>query len=156
MNKLVANPQRFLAFRHRLGETPYFEKSHTMSYLQLAYLHLATALLAFILGTLQLLQRKGSIQHRLIGKYFMGLMLVTAIIALWMPAQIGPTLMGHFGFIHLFCLLVLYSVPASYLAIRRGHLASHKAHLIGVYVGGLLIAGGFALMPGRLLHGWLF
>lgn len=134
----------------------YFHNSPTMSYLHLSYIHLATALLAFALGTVQLLQRKGSMQHRIIGKYFMVLMLVTAIVALWMPAQIGPTFMGHFGFIHLFCLLVLYSVPASYLAIRRGQLASHKAHLIGVYAGGLVIAGGFALMPGRLLHGWLF
>jgi len=28
--------------------------------------------------------------------------------------------------------------------------------MIGVYVGGILIAGTFALMPGRLLHEWLF
>jgi len=33
---------------------------------------------------------------------------------------------------------------------------AHRANMLGVYVGGVLIAGAFALMPGRLLHGWLF
>lgn len=28
--------------------------------------------------------------------------------------------------------------------------------MISLYVGGLLIAGSFTLMPGRLLHGWVF
>ena len=127
-----------------------------MSYLHLSYIHLATVLIAFILGTFLLFQKKGTGMHRLIGKYFMVLMLVTAIIALFMPAQIGPKLLGHFGFIHLFCFLVLYSVPAAYFAVRKGNLVNHQANLIGVYVGGILIAGAFAFMPGRLLHKWLF
>lgn len=130
--------------------------SLNMTYLTLAYIHLATVMLAFVLGTLLLLQKKGTVLHRLVGKFFMVLMLLTALIALCMPAQIGPTLLGHFGFIHLFCLLIFYAVPSAYFAIRQGDLAKHKANLIGVYVGGLLIAGAFALMPGRLLHSWLF
>ena len=28
--------------------------------------------------------------------------------------------------------------------------------MISTYVGGILIAGSFALMPGRLLNDWLF
>ncbi len=86
----------------------------------------------------------------------MVLMVVTAIVALLMPAQIGPRFLGHFGFIHLFCFLVLYSIPSSYFAVRKGNIMKHKANLIGVYVGGILIAGTFALMPGRLLYKWLF
>lgn len=127
-----------------------------MSYLHLAYIHLATVLLAFTLGTFLLFQKKGTALHRLIGKYFMVLMLLTAIVALFMPAQVGPKFLGHFGFIHLFCLLVLYSVPSAYFAVRKGNIVKHKAHLMGVYVGGILIAGAFAFMPGRLLHNWLF
>lgn len=48
------------------------------------------------------------------------LMLMTSIVALFMSAQIGPEFLGHFGFIHLFCLLVLYLVPSAYFAVLEG------------------------------------
>lgn len=127
-----------------------------MSYLQLAYIHLATVLLASFLGALLLFKKKGTASHRLIGKYYMMLMLTTAVVALFMPAKVGPAFLGHFGFIHLFCVLVLYAVPNAYFAASKGELAKHKYNMIGVYVGGILIAGAFTLMPGRLLHKWLF
>lgn len=86
----------------------------------------------------------------------MVLMLITAVIALFMPSQVGPALFGHFGFIHLFCLLVFYSVPTAYLAIKKGNIKRHRRAMLGLYIGGLLIAGAFTFTPGRLLHHWLF
>jgi len=71
-----------------------------------------------------------------------------------MAAEVGPRLLGHFGFIHLFSFLVLYSVPSAYLAVRQSKIRVHKAYMLGVYIGGILIAGGFAFTPGRLLHTW--
>lgn len=127
-----------------------------MSYQQLAYLHLATVLPAFLLGTYLLLRRKGSPQHRLLGKIYMGLMLLTATVTLFMPAVVGPRLLEHFGFIHLFSLLTFYSVPTAYYAARHHQVRRHRASMIALYVGALVIAGGFAFMPGRLLHRWLF
>jgi uncharacterized membrane protein len=112
--------------------------------------------LASILGVLLLVNKKGTASHRRIGKYYMMLMLTTAVVALLMPAKVGPVFLGHFGFIHLFCVLVLYAVPTAYFAARKGELAKHKYNMIGVYLGGILIAGAFTLMPGRLLHKWLF
>jgi uncharacterized membrane protein len=47
-------------------------------------------------------------------------------------------------------------VPAAYIHARRGNIAKHRSAMIGLYVGGILIAGSFAFMPGRLLHSWLF
>lgn len=127
-----------------------------MTYLQLAYVHLATVLPAFVIGTYLLLSRKGSPVHKRLGKIYMVLMLATAVVTLFMPAVVGSRLFNHFGFIHFFSLLVLYSVPAAYLAARKSDVRQHKYNMIGVYVGGILIAGAFALMPGRLLHTWLF
>ena len=127
-----------------------------MTYTQLAYLHLATVLPAFMIGAFQLLRRKGTPSHKLLGKIYMILMLVTGLITLAMPAEVGPRLFGHFGFIHAFSFLTLYSVPAAYFAIRRGNIKVHRANMIGLYVGGILIAGSFALAPGRMLHEWLF
>ena len=87
-----------------------------MTYLQLAYLHLGTVFPAFLIGTFLLLNRKGTPAHKVLGKIYMSLMLVTAIVTLFMSAGVGPTLLGHFGFIHLFSFLVFYSVPTAYLA----------------------------------------
>lgn len=127
-----------------------------MSYIFLAYIHLATVVPAFFIGTFLLLRRKGTLIHRSLGKVYMLLMLLTAVITLFMTAQVGPTLMNHFGFIHLFSFLVLYSVPAAFFAARNKDLRTHRNNMIGVYFGGILIAGGFAFAPGRLLHSWLF
>lgn len=127
-----------------------------MSYLYLAYVHLATIVPAFLIGTYQLVSAKGTPGHRFLGKIYMVLMLLTAVITLLMPAHVGPSVLGHFGFIHAFSVLVLISVPTAYVNARKGNIRAHRSAMIGVYVGGILIAGTFALMPGRMLHQWLF
>ena len=126
-----------------------------MIYLQLAYFHLGTVFPAFLIGTYLLLSHKGTPGHKFLGKVYMLLMLFTALITLFMSAEVGPTFLGHFGFIHLLSFLVLYSVPAAYLAARNGNIKRHRGHMIGLYVGGILVAGIFTLMPGRMLHNWL-
>jgi uncharacterized membrane protein len=126
-----------------------------MSYLQLAYLHLATILPAFVIGTYLLLNTKGTTKHKRLGKIYMLLMLITACITLFMSAEVGPSLFGHFGFIHLLSVLVIYTVPAALIIAKSGNIQAHRFHMIGLYVGGLLIAGIFTLMPGRLLHSWI-
>ncbi len=127
-----------------------------MTYTQLAYLHLATVVPAFVLGGLQLLKPKGTSSHRILGKIYMLLMLATAVITLIMPAQVGPRILHHFGVIHIFSLLALFCVPSAYLAARRGYIRAHRGAMISLYVGGILIAGTLAFSPGRMLHRWLF
>lgn len=127
-----------------------------MHYLELAYLHLATILPAFLIGTYLLLRRKGTPSHRLLGEIYMLLMLITAVITLFMSAEVGPRLLNHFGFIHLLSILVLYNVSFAYRAIRRGNVQAHAGYMKGLYMGGLLIAGFFTLLPGRMLNAWLF
>ncbi len=127
-----------------------------MTYLQLTYLHLATILPAFVIGVFQMLGRKGTPIHKFLGKTYMVLMLATSLITLAMPAQIGPKLLNHFGFIHLFSFLTLYGVPGAYFAARRHDLKTHRANMIGLFFGGILIAGVFAFSPGRMLYEWLF
>jgi uncharacterized membrane protein len=127
-----------------------------MTYTQLAYLHLATVVPAFFLGGLQLLKRKGTPGHKYLGKIYMLLILATALITLSMPAKVGPQFLHHFGFIHIFSLLGLTSVPVAYVAARRGNIRAHRAAMVSLYIGGILIAGAFAFSPGRMLHEWLF
>jgi uncharacterized membrane protein len=127
-----------------------------MTYTQLAYLHLATVVPAFFLGALQLFRRKGTSAHRLIGKIYMLLMLATALITLMMPAEVGPRFLDHFGFIHIFSFMALFGVPSAYFAARQGNIQAHRSAMLGLYIGGILIAGAFAFSPGRMLHEWLF
>ena len=127
-----------------------------MTYMQLTYLHLGTLAPAFVIGTYLLLNRKGTPAHRLLGKIYMVLMLFTAIVTLFMEAVIGPLFLNHFGYIHLLSLFVIYTVPTAYTAIRSGNIGVHRRKMIGLYVGALLVAGGFTLTPGRLMHSWLF
>jgi uncharacterized membrane protein len=82
----------------------------------------------------------------------MGLMLFTGVLTLFMPAKVGTQFLGHFGWIHLLRILTIYTVPAAYLSAKRGKIASHKRKMILLYVGAMLIAGGFTFVPGRYLY----
>lgn len=127
-----------------------------MTYQQLTYFHLATVLPAFVIGSILLAMPKGTRPHKALGRGYLVLMIGTGIITLFMPAHVGPTAYSHFGFIHAFSALTLYSAPAAYMAARRGDIRTHRGNMISLYVGGILIAGGFAFAPGRLLHTSLF
>ena len=127
-----------------------------MTYHQIAYLHLASILPAFAIGSYMLVMRKGSSLHKILGRTYLLLMLATGFTTLFMSAKVGPILLGHFGFLHLFSLYIFYSVPAAYFAARSGKISAPRWNMIGLYVGGILIAGTFAFMPGRMLHEFTF
>ncbi|HCH32105.1 MAG TPA: hypothetical protein DE045_04075 [Oceanospirillaceae bacterium] len=122
----------------------------------LSFIHLSTIAPAFVIGTYMLVTQKGTPRHKVLGRIYMLLMLFTALVTLFMSAKVGPTLWDHFGFIHLLSLLVLYSVPRAYFAIRAGDVYTHKMNMIGLYIGGLIVAGSFTLMPGRFLGDLIF
>lgn len=122
------------------------------NYETLMYFHLATVVPCFFIGTMLLLIKKGTRFHVYAGRVYMILMLITAMITLFMPAQVGPTLFNHFGWLHLFSLLTLEGVPSGYLAIKKGNIKRHKRAMIQLYFGALVIAGGFTFVPGRFLY----
>lgn len=124
--------------------------------LTLIYVHLGTIAPAFFLGTYLMAARKGDSRHRLLGKIYMTLMLFTAGVSLFIEASVGPQFGGHFGLIHLLSLLTIATVPYAYIAAKNHDVLAHKYSMTFLYIGGLLIAGGFTLVPGRLMHGWLF
>ena len=92
----------------------------------------------------------------LLGKVYMLLMLFSATLTLFMSAQVGPTMLNHFGYIHLLSVFTIYCVPTAYIASRRGNIKRHRYYMIGLYFGGILVAGGFAMFPGRMLGDLLF
>jgi len=129
-----------------------------MPYLQLAYLHLITVVPAFLIGTLLIFsKRKGSLTHKthkLLGKIYLVLLLITALISLFMPAALGPTLLGRFGWIHLLSVVTLITVFTAYFNARNGNIKTHRNQMVGLYFGGIILAGSFSFLPGRMLHSW--
>ena len=112
-------------------------------------IHLATVIPALPLGAYILLSRKGGRLHRLLGRLWAGMMVATAISAFWLRSN------GSLSPIHIFSVITLVSIPLAVIAIRRGHVERHRRAMLGTYIG-LVIAGAFAFLPGRLLNVWLF
>lgn len=114
------------------------------------YLHLTCAVAALVLGAVQLARTKGTASHRLAGWVFVALMLTVAISSLWIPSFL------HLTWIHVFTLITLVSLPLALWRIRHGNVRGHAAAMKGLYIGGLVIAGIFTLVPGRLLGNLLW
>ena len=116
-------------------------------------IHLATVVPAFFLGTwLIFFSRKGSPVHRIAGASYLVLMTVTATAAIFIR-QLRP---GSFSLLHLFVLLTYWSVFSALWNLRRKNIRGHQAAMIGLYVGGLLIAGSLTFLPGRIMHRLFF
>jgi uncharacterized membrane protein len=127
-----------------------------MNYDSLMYLHLGTVIPAFVLGTILLIIKKGTPIHKYLGRIYMILMLVTAFVTLFMAADVGPRFLNHFGWIHSFSFLTIWTVPTAYLAIKKGNVKAHKRKMILLYFGAIIIAGGFTFVPGRYMYNLFF
>jgi len=112
-------------------------------------IHLATVIPAFAIGTwLIFFSTKGSRWHRALGAAYLTLMTMTAFATLFIRT-INP---GHLSLIHLFIPLTLFGVFGALWNVRRGNIKGHRQAMLGLYIGGLLLAGGLTLLPGRLLN----
>ncbi|HEX2760807.1 MAG TPA: DUF2306 domain-containing protein [Rhizomicrobium sp.] len=120
-------------------------------------LHVFTVVPAFFLGAwLIFFSRKGARRHRAIGYAYLGLMTVTAIAALFIHQIPSIDIVFGFGPIHLFSLLTLSGVVGALRGAWGHDVRMHRSAMPGVYIGGILIAGTFAFLPGRIMHAMLF
>ena len=110
-------------------------------------LHLLAALAAFVLGLMQFILPKGTGLHRTTGWIWVVLIATAAVSSLF----IRMVNHGAFSFIHILSGWTLVVLPMAVYAARRGDIAKHRGRMTGLFVGGLLIAGTLAFMPGRLM-----
>lgn len=110
-------------------------------------LHTAAAFIAAASGIFVLLRTKGTPSHRLAGYAFAIAMIVTAISSFWITS-LTP---GRYSWIHILSIVTLISIPLGIRARRMGNIRAHAGNMIGPFIG-LVIAGAFTLMPGRILH----
>jgi uncharacterized membrane protein len=110
-------------------------------------IHLFAAVPALAVGLLTLTLKKGTALHKGLGRTWVALMIVTAGSSFWIQS-LNP---GHYSWIHLLAIWTLFSLVMAVRAIRwRRDRPGHVAWMVGTYVG-LLIAGGLAFLPDRLL-----
>lgn len=115
------------------------------------WLHLATVVPALPLGAWLLWrQRKGDAAHRIGGRIWVLLMIVTAIDSFWIR-----TITGGIGPIHIFSVVTIVQLPRAIWFAKSGQIDRHLKTMRGVFYG-LIAAGFFAMAPGRTLWALLF
>lgn len=124
----------------------------TYSWTPLIIGHTTLALLAIVLGGVLLASPKGHRAHRIGGWIWVGLMSAVAGVSF---AIHGP---NGYSWIHILSAFTLISLVCGVLLARAHRVQSHRFTMISIYVGALLIAGAFTLLPsrliGRALWGW--
>lgn len=116
-------------------------------------IHAFAAMAAFTLGIIQLAAPKGTLPHRTLGWIWVTLMLVVSVTAFFIHKI---RLWGEWSPIHLLAIFTLIMLPVAVMAARGHAVARHRASMIGIFVGALVIAGLFTLLPGRIMHAVVF
>ncbi|HZD25811.1 MAG TPA: DUF2306 domain-containing protein [Alphaproteobacteria bacterium] len=116
-------------------------------------IHAFSAMAAFALGVVQVAAPKGALPHRSMGFLWAGLMLLVAGSSFFIHEI---RLWGEWSPIQLLSILTLAAVPAAVWAAHRHRVARHRSAMLGLFLGALVIAGIFTLLPGRIMHAVVF
>ena len=106
--------------------------------------HLTSALMAIAIGGFVLMQQKGTALHRIAGRVWVGLMVLTALLSFGIRSS------GKLSWIHQLSISTLFAIVMALIAISRDDVAAYKYWMRGVYIGSV-VAGVFTLLPHRQL-----
>jgi uncharacterized membrane protein len=115
--------------------------------------HAFAAMAAFALGLVQFAAPKGTLPHRTVGWIWVVLMAVVAASSFWIHEI---RLLGPWSPIHLLSIFTLIMLPIAVWRARRHRVADHRRIMTMTFVGALVIAGLFTLLPGRIMHAVVF
>ena len=129
------------------------------------YIHAFFALTAIPVGLYIFFKKKGTKQHRFIGRVWVSCLLIVSVTALFITSPMTDTAFNPrlYSWIHLLIPFTIGNLIYSIWSIRQfkkskleKHKNAHMRSMIGVYVGALLLAGAFTLLPGRMFHEIIF
>lgn len=120
-------------------------------------LHTYCAITAFTLGVVQLVAPKGSLPHKTLGSIWIAAMITVAATSIVIrPAILGYDLplLSWFSPIHLLTALTIWGLfqGISAITIKGKIVTDHAKHFKSMFLFGLVIAGGFTLLPGRMMY----
>lgn len=111
-------------------------------------IHIGAVLLALALGVVQLVGRKGTLNHRKLGYLWCGLMVLAAVSSFLIDLKPDAPM----TFIHksssAFSIGTLILLPLVVYFGRKGRATGHRRALLGIYFL-LLLAGGLSFIHGR-------
>ncbi|MGE0532969.1 MAG: DUF2306 domain-containing protein [Hyphomonadaceae bacterium] len=116
------------------------------------HLHVYAALTALVIGTIILFRPKGRGLHKVLGWSWVVAMGTTAITSLFITGLNG----SYWSLIHLLSGWTIIALPMAIYAIRNRKVEIHRRAMTGMFVGGLIIAGAFSFVPGRLMFETFF
>jgi len=110
-------------------------------------LHVEGAMAGLVIGVVIFLLPKGTGFHRMLGWSWVASMIVVAATSIAMIADFNTGI----NVLHVFTALTVVALWGGLTGIRRGDVRRHAGSMVGLYIGGLIIAGAFAFIPGRLM-----
>ncbi len=116
-------------------------------------IHAAAATTAFALGLVQLAAPKGTLPHRTIGWIWIALMTAVGASAFFIHEL---RIWGPWSPIHLLAIFTLVMLPLGVWSAHRHRVPRHRSIMTGIFFGGLVVAGLFTFVPGRIMHAVLF
>ena len=116
-------------------------------------LHAIAAMIAIVLGGIQLYMKKGGKIHKLLGRVWIGLMLVVSISSFWIH---DIRLWGLFSPIHILSAWTIFSCGMGIYFARVGKIKAHKVTMVSMYFLALILTGAFTLLPGRVMNTIIF
>ena len=112
-------------------------------------IHAIMAMIAIILGGIQLFMKKDGTIHKLLGRIWIGIMMFVAITSFFIHEI---KLWGAYSPIHLLSLWTIFILGVGIYYARVGNIKRHKQVMIATYFFALILTGFFTLMPGRVMH----
>ncbi|MCO6185508.1 DUF2306 domain-containing protein [Rhizobium sp. L1K21] len=112
-------------------------------------LHVFTVVPAAFLGAYIFTHRKGTPLHRLLGKIWIALMVVGALSSFFIHTI---RVWGDFSPIHILSVFVLLASVKAVYSARKGNIKAHRGVVTSMYLGGIVGAGLFTFLPGRLMN----
>lgn len=116
-------------------------------------LHAFAAMSALVLGLVQFVARKGTLPHRTLGWVWVVLLATVSISSFWIH-QIR--LVGAWSPIHLLSIFSLTMLPLGVWYAHKHRVSGHRITMISIFTGGMVIAGLFTLVPGRIMNAVVF
>ena len=110
-------------------------------------IHVAAALTTLAIGVYLMMARKGLRLHRIFGWAWVICMALTAGSSFFIM-----TLFENFWSpIHALSAWTLIGLPVAIAAVKRRDVKKHRREMTNLFVGGMLVAGLFTLLPGRMM-----
>ena len=118
-------------------------------------LHAFAAMVAFVIGVVQLIAPKGTLPHKVFGWIWVALLATVAVSSFGIHGD-SYRLWRDWSPIHLLSIMAPIMLMVGVIAARRHRVKAHAITMISIFAGALVIAGVFTLVPGRVMHSVVF